>query len=177
MRQMAQDAPDLPVVGAPITSELAELELQLSRELAPQPAEPVLWSKPAGTPVSDASHLAELMGRLSAQEFGFAIGGVSTGERWGQVFNVAERGEASTYIVEVHNGGSNDFAQRVFRGDRASDYPAAASGKRPLHDFELFPAAAAARLVWDWIHVGLPAGVLRTLRHLDAAQHRQYGLD
>ena len=37
MRQMAQDAPDLPVVGAPITSELAELELQLSRELAPQP--------------------------------------------------------------------------------------------------------------------------------------------
>lgn len=131
-----------------------------------------LW---ISTAVTDAVHLADLIGPLAPGQFGIAKASEAAGRRWGQVMNVADSDEPWACIVEVHDGSPTDFAKRVFRGTSWSDYPPN-PGRQSPHGFELFTAPGAASIVWDWLHVGLPNGLLRTHRYLDPAQRRRHRL-
>ncbi len=155
--------------------DLLQLDLWLAAHSEPIASDPIVWGHSRRTLVSDAEHLGALIGGLGKGEFGIARSAAGGG-RWGQVMNVASDHEVSTYIAEVHDGTPSDFAQRVFRGVRFSDYPESPAGPRDLHDFEVFGAPVVAEILWSFLHVGLPIGYLRTLRYLGPAERRRYGL-
>lgn len=79
--------------------------------------------------------------------------------------------------TEVHDGTPQDFARRVFRGLRPTDYPLSPEGDRRLHDAELFGAQHAAAILWSFLHDGLPPGYARTLRHLSPTELRRFGFN
>ena len=155
--------------------ELLQLDLWLATHSEPIASDPIVWGHSRRTLVSDAEHLGALIGGLGKGEFGIARSAAGGG-RWGQVMNVASDHEVSKYIVEVHDGTPGDFAQRVFRGLRSSDYPQSTAERRTLHDIEVFDATVASGLLWSFLHVGLPNGYLRTLRYLGPTERRRYGL-
>ncbi|WP_206446818.1 hypothetical protein [Agrococcus sp. KRD186] len=137
----------------------------------------VLWSRPECTEVHDAAHLAQLLEALRGHAFGTALGSSAPQARSGQVVRVSEADEPPTFIVEVHDGTPQDFARRVFRGLRPTDYPLSPEGDRPLHDAELFDSQHAAAILWSFLHDGLPPGYARTLRHLSPTELRRFGFN
>lgn len=86
----------------------------------------------------------------------------SRGRQWGQVMRVP-----GGFIVDVHDGSNNDFAERVFRGE-LGDYPRP-SGKRPCYPFELWSQSGVANVLWCWINGSLPDGSARTMNHMISA--------
>jgi hypothetical protein len=171
----APESPERDVLAGLSDTDLWHLDIWAARHSQPLPANPVTWSRPSGTTVADSEQLTHLIGGLALQQFGVLASGATSNGRWAQVYNVAEAGEESSYIVEVHNGAESDFAQRVFKGIRNSDYPPSPDGRRLLHDFEVFSAARAANIAWSWLHIGLPVGYLRTENQMGPAELRRYG--
>ena len=159
-----------------LDADLFQLDVRMARYSKPYPVDPVIWSRPRGNVVRDAAHLADMIAMLERGDFGVARGNSTVENRWGQVMNVADDGDSAAYVVEVHDGTATDFARRVFRGLRSSDYPQGQAGPRRLHDFEVFDASTAAQVLWAFLHVGLPFGYLSTMRHLNSNELRRYGL-
>lgn len=139
--------------------DLWELDLFLARHSSPRSIDPVTWSRP-GTPiVADKTHLAELLTELDPGEDGVVT---ASDGRWAKVSKIARPSEGSLYTVDVHDGGSTSRSGRVFLGLRSSDYPSSFELTLTPDPCELFEANTACNVIWGWLRVGLPVGLIRT---------------
>lgn len=159
----------LEIVTAPMTCLGAEVESWLLNQPLTTPEEPIRWQTAGRScEVRNPEHLAVLVSVLDLGRFGVLERPGSGTRRWGQTMRTRDG-----WIVEVHDGSDQDFAQRVHRGPNGL-YP-----RRPaesdLHPHELWPTGACAEVLWSWLAGGLPLGCSRTLQYLSPEQRQRYG--
>lgn len=151
-------------------SPIWDLETWLSELTQTEPAIPLRWSGPRrAAGVRGIEHLSVIISSLADGQFGDLTWAAGGPPMWGQSMRAGDR-----WIIEVHDGSEDDFAQRVFRGD-PGDYPARDEG-RELNATETFAPLAAASILWAWQHGCLPDGLARTLKYLTPRDRRRYGL-
>lgn len=78
------------------------------------------------------------------------------------------------WIVEVHAGTNDDFAQRVYRGE-VGGYPRSSEDPNLL-SVEAWTPVGVADVLWAWLGGALPDGCSRTMRYLSTEDRERYGL-
>lgn len=126
-----------------------------------EPEQPVLWLPGwrcrSAVPVRSVEELALLASHLGTGKFAGVERTRRGVRRWSQTLCVKRE-----WIVEVHDGTSDEVAQRVFRGG-TGDYPCGAVDP-PLYPIEKWSSTGVAEVMWAWLHGGLPEGCARTIR-------------
>jgi len=137
------------------------------------PENPPRWLKgghhSGGVSVRSSEHLTVLVASLDVDRFGVLVSPVGGSGAWGQTMRTDDG-----WLVEVHAGTDEDFAQRVYRGE-VGDYPCSSEGTSLL-TVEVWTPIGVADVLWAWLGGALPDGCSRTLRYLSAEDRRRYGL-
>lgn len=102
-------------------------------------------------PTRSIEHLIVLMSLVGADDFGGLSFDGDDAQRWAQA---KRRGRG--WIVEVRDCTTNDWPQRIHRGCDGS-YIRTVVPDEPCLE-EHFRTAAAAEIMWTWLHGALPVG-------------------
>ncbi|HQY97552.1 MAG TPA: hypothetical protein PLU83_11245 [Phycicoccus sp.] len=168
----AQELLDLSAMTSnmPTADLLIAVDAWLAEQTAPEPGLPIVW-RPRGRPgpaVRNAEHLAVLVSLIPGPgEWAVIEWRGHPGKGWCQTMRYA-----GGWVVEVHDGTPEDWAQRVYRTEQFYPEPA---GVRPPFTHELWSPVAAADIMWAWLHGSLLEGCARTDRHL-INPHHDHGL-